>query len=180
MDKLILRNTDYPGVKVSSCGQVFRDGKKLKPRLINSGYLIVQVYGQRRTGDRKRELVHRLVAKAFVKGYAEGKEVNHKDANRKNNHYSNLEWLTRIENIHDMMKRGKMDCSSAQKAAQIANKKPVNQYSNKGELIKSWDSVLEAEKDLFGKKSKIGMVANGKRNTCGGYIWRWANDGDIV
>ena len=180
MEITLLRKTDYPGVKVSNRGKVFKNGKELRQREINSGYLVVQVFGQYRDGNRKRELVHRLVAKAFVGGYKPGLQVNHKDGNRKNNNPYNLEWVTAKENIHDMMNRGTMNYTKAQSIAQVKNQKTVNQYNLKGTFIKRWNSVLEAEKELFGKKSKIGMVANGKRNLCGGYIWRWANDDDIV
>lgn len=50
-------------------------------------------------GQGKRHLVHRLVAKAFVPGYVEGLDVNHKDGDRANNVPTNLEWCTRSENI---------------------------------------------------------------------------------
>lgn len=38
--------------------------------------------------------VHRLVAAAFVPGWFPGAEVNHRDGNKRNNHASNLEWVT--------------------------------------------------------------------------------------
>jgi hypothetical protein len=50
-------------------------------------------------GKDKRQLVHRLVATAFVPYPGEGNEVNHKDGNRRNNHADNLEWVTHQENI---------------------------------------------------------------------------------
>jgi hypothetical protein len=43
--------------------------------------------------------VHLYVAHAWVDGYDETKEVNHKDFDRKNNNYKNLEWVTHLENI---------------------------------------------------------------------------------
>lgn len=50
--------------------------------------------------DRKSFFVHRLVAMAFVKGYQDGFEVNHKDENPRNNRWDNLEWVTHDDNIH--------------------------------------------------------------------------------
>ena len=44
--------------------------------------------------------VHRLVGKYFVDGYFEGAEIDHKDRNKHNNHYTNLEWVTHKENLH--------------------------------------------------------------------------------
>lgn len=43
--------------------------------------------------------VHVLVALAFVPGFAPGLEVNHIDGVKSNNHFDNLEWVTRSENV---------------------------------------------------------------------------------
>lgn len=43
--------------------------------------------------------VHLYVAHAWVPGYFEGAEVNHKDFNRLNYHADNLEWVTHEENL---------------------------------------------------------------------------------
>ncbi len=60
-----------------------------------SGYNVVTLYK-----NRKRTLcgVHRLVAMAFVENAENKPQVNHKDGDRRNNHYSNLEWVTNYEN----------------------------------------------------------------------------------
>jgi len=47
--------------------------------------------------------VHRLVALAFL-GPANGRQVNHKDGNKTNNHFSNLEWVSahgNMQHAHD-------------------------------------------------------------------------------
>jgi hypothetical protein len=49
-------------------------------------------------GKTKTFNVHRLVASAFCEKKIGNVEVNHIDGNKKNNHYSNLEWVTRSEN----------------------------------------------------------------------------------
>lgn len=52
-------------------------------------------------GIRKKYFVHRLVAETYCDGHREGLIVNHKDGNKTNNHFSNLEWVTYSENnIH--------------------------------------------------------------------------------
>lgn len=47
-----------------------------------------------------RKGVHQLVAQAFVPGWFDGAVVNHKDANKLNNYYTNLEWITQKENVN--------------------------------------------------------------------------------
>lgn len=65
-------------------------------RLINSGYYVVYIRGGRK---RKPQLIHRLVAIHFIENTHNVKEVNHKDGNKFNNHFSNLEWVTPSQNI---------------------------------------------------------------------------------
>ncbi|UCF55879.1 MAG: HNH endonuclease, partial [Deltaproteobacteria bacterium] len=52
-------------------------------------------------------LVHRLVAEAFIGSCPEAHEINHKDCDPSNNHVSNLEWVTRKENIAHAVKMGR-------------------------------------------------------------------------
>lgn len=60
-------------------------------------------------GDRKTCKVHRLVAEAFCEGKCpEKNEVNHKDLNCKNNHYTNLEWCDRQHNANNRKRTGKI------------------------------------------------------------------------
>ena len=45
----------------------------------------------------KNKLVHRLVAEAFVYSNNNLTEVHHKDKNKDNNSYINLEWCSTLE-----------------------------------------------------------------------------------
>lgn len=66
-----------------------------KPTLHKTGYYYLAVTT---CGVKQSYKVHRLVAKAFVEN-PHGKDcVNHKDAVKTNNHYTNLEWCTKAEN----------------------------------------------------------------------------------
>jgi len=93
----------YPAYEVSNLGQVRRvlahRGKKpigilrLNPQ--NCGYLQVNLYNE---GKQRRVTVHSLVAAAFIGKRPEGFEINHIDADKKNNRAENLEYLTTSQN----------------------------------------------------------------------------------
>lgn len=66
-----------------------------------AGYLHTTL---QRDGIKRRCGIHQLVAECFVDGWFEGAEVNHKDLNKLNNRWDNLEWVTRNENqIHQYL-----------------------------------------------------------------------------
>jgi len=71
---------------------------KLKQRLNSDGYPIITVG---KMDNRKSIRVHRIVAELFVdKPNCDSPlEVNHIDYNRSNNHYTNLEWVSHIDNV---------------------------------------------------------------------------------
>lgn len=79
-------------------GRIYSErlGIFLKPRLNQNGYLII-------TLDKQEQLLHRLVCKHFVPNPYDYAQVKHKDGNKQNNHFSNLEWCTALQNIdHDL------------------------------------------------------------------------------
>lgn len=85
--------------------------------------------------------IHRLVAEYFVDGYENGLVVNHKDGNKLNNHYSNLEWVTQKENIDHSWKTGlanhkgenhfnsSLTTEKVKKIREMVRKKVMPQYS---------------------------------------------------
>lgn len=78
-------------------------------RYNKDGYVVVSACGVMPDGIKTfRSLhVHVLVAKEFVDGWFEGAEVNHKDFNRANPSYWNLEWVTHKENVEYSHNAGK-------------------------------------------------------------------------
>ena len=71
-------------------------GRILSQRLGNSGYPTVWLS---RDAKARAFSVHRLVAIAFLDRDASRAEVNHKDGDKTNNAASNLEWVSRGENV---------------------------------------------------------------------------------
>ena len=58
----------------------------------------------------------------------------------------------------------------------IASRKPVNQYDFDGNLVNSWSYILEAERETKIPNNKIISCCKGRRNSAGGFIWRYSND----
>lgn len=84
-----------PDMFVTEDGDVFRHGIRKLGHVSNYGYAIVHVYENNRRISLR---VHRLVASAYCDGFRPDLCVNHKDGNKLNNHYTNLEWVTKSEN----------------------------------------------------------------------------------
>lgn len=105
---MIYRGIDFSErYKISDNGDIFsiRSNKMLKQNLIN-GYLgCVVSLGKR--GKQKLIKVHIAVAENFIKNSDPNKnEINHIDGDKTNNKVSNLEWVTRSENIKHAYKIG--------------------------------------------------------------------------
>ena len=85
---------------VISLGRIGARGYVVKDKLLtqhrnSNGYLRVSL---NLDGKSKCYFVHRLVATHFVENPWCSPVVNHKDGNKHNNHFTNLEWVTSSEN----------------------------------------------------------------------------------
>lgn len=78
-------------------------------RYNSDGYIVVSATGRNNVGARiyRTIQIHILVAREFVDGWFEGAEVNHKDFNRSNPAYWNLEWVSHKDNIAYSHEAGK-------------------------------------------------------------------------
>lgn len=122
-----------------------------------------------RDGDGKchAAYVHRLVAQAFVGGYRQGYEVNHRDEDKTNNRWDNLEWVSKRANIN----HGTRNSRCAEKRG-----KAVRQYALDGTFIAEYPSICAAAQAVgavSGKGGNIRMVLSGKRQTASGYRWQY-------
>ncbi len=93
--------------QISNFGRVksikFGKGRILKNFKYGGEYLGVDLGIN---GIAKQTLVHRLVAGCFVKNLLNKPATNHKDGNKQNNYYKNLEWVTYKENTIHAYKNG--------------------------------------------------------------------------
>jgi len=68
---------------------------------------------------------HKLVAIAFVPNPENHKEINHKDGVKHNNHYSNLEWCTRGQNIKHAYDNALRSAKGSMNARAVLNEREV-------------------------------------------------------
>lgn len=149
----------FEGYSVDRQGNVYnKAGVQLRQEKTRNGYRRVTLSNGK--AERKRFLVHRLVAEAFIPN-PEGKaQVNHKDQDRTNNHVDNLEWVTPLENLN---------YSNVIEKASRANERKVKCITT-GIIYDSFKSI----KDSLGlSHSNIVACCNGRRKTCGGLEWEY-------
>lgn len=97
---------DIPGetqYEVSNDGLIRTKPRVLKPWALPAGHMHVTL------SNRKRMLVHRAVALAFMDNPDAKRCVNHKNGDPADNRLSNLEWATHGENIaHGYRENGRV------------------------------------------------------------------------
>lgn len=100
---------DIPGYagrySISDAGRVYSylSNKFLSLQRHRDGHLHVALYG---LGQVKQFWVHRLVLASFVGPCPEGQEVRHLNGHASDNRLENLEYGTRMQNIHDAISHG--------------------------------------------------------------------------
>lgn len=85
---------------ISPAGRIQNKKGLIMSSIVNGrGYDTINLINKK-TGKEKKYCIHRLVAFTYIKNDDLGKNVvNHKDGNKLNNHYTNLERCTTRENI---------------------------------------------------------------------------------
>lgn len=175
----------FPNYSISDKGKVISythtdEGRLLKPQKDAAGYLHIRLYdgtdkrGRYKNGDSKPKLekVHRLVANAFISkpDTVEYYEVNHIDGDKHNNVVTNLEWVTRAQNIQHAWNNGLMNegtNAGAQrrgKAVKITHEDgTVEYYLSQTEAALSIGcspiTIMERIKKKGQKFGKLGVIA---------------------
>lgn len=143
----IWKEIEYGGLKylVSNYGKIkgFKRGL-LKQRINLDGYYeITAGINELRT----RVRVHKLVALTFIENPNNLPEVNHKDFNRLNNYYKNLEWCTHEYNIQYSAKYNNEVVCESKRGSKNGNSKLTE------------DIVIHI-RDLFDKGKRIFEISN--------------------
>lgn len=151
--------------KISDYGRVI-SYKQCKPRFMKTqddghGYRRLRL---RKNGKYMYAYIHRLVAEAFIINENKYDVVNHKDENKCNNYYGNLEWCDREYNLN---------YGTSRKRAIENTRRKVIQYSLDYNFIKEWDSIVMASKVLGVDNSSITKNCKNKVKSAGGYVWKY-------
>ena len=180
----------YEGLyKVSNWGRILslnyrNTGKAELMNLVEdtNGYLIVNLSKNK---EKKKCLVHRLIAQTFLPNPDGKPHINHKiegDEGKKinivifnedgtvNKERTTIEWVTPKENSNYATRNERI--SDTQKNDQNKSKK-VLQFTLGGEFIREWPSTKEIERQLGFDHSAVGRCCRGKLKTAYGFLWMY-------
>ena len=145
-DDVLVKETKY-GTRyyINSHGYAYsiqKCGKKtiLKPTVEKGTYLTVRI-------ARKSFSLAKLVAKNFIPEYEEGMSIVHNDGDFRNNDYRNISLMSRSDFYINM---------SVQK-----NKKKIGLFED-GELVREFESIAQASRELFIDRGTIRNYVNGR------------------
>ncbi len=149
--------------QISNFGNVksFKWGKIriLKFANNNKGYLVVTLC---KNGIKNQILAHRLVIEHFIKNPLNKPFTNHKDCDKKNNHYTNLEWVTNSENLIHAHENG----------ISYAYPKKVYQYCVRTlRYLGSFESMNQLTNELNYSKDKVRRAIKNMSKTRDGYYY---------
>lgn len=122
LDKIVTAKSRWGGFR-----EFFIKGKILSGSNYSNDYKFIPLC---KNGTVKPQMIHRIVATAFIPNPENKPQVNHIDGNKKNNRVDNLEWVTQSENmIH------------AAKIGLVKNKGGENPYARSVILVKNGHSL---------------------------------------
>ncbi len=126
--------------------------------------------------------LHRLVAIHFIENPSDKPTVNHKDLNKQNNYFENLEWATYKENNEHAAKIKPQMLTGMINYNKNIRPRTVKQFDLEGKFITSFKTAKIAGIETGVCARNILQVANkteykvGKtRKQAGGFIWKFAS-----
>ena len=135
-----------------------KKGRIRKPVLNKgNGYYMLFLAGK---FNKKCVYVHRVVAQAFCENPKNLEIVNHINEVKTDNRAENLEWCSKEYN-NSFNGKDQRSC------------KPIIKISMGEEYIATWNGAREAAKKLGIEYKNISAVCRGKRDSAGGYKWRF-------
>lgn len=160
--KIIPGFEDYVATRDAKIYSTFT-GQFMTQTLNKRGYFTVSVT---KNGKLYCRSVHRLVALAFLDNPGNLPMVNHIDGVTTHNHVTNLEWCTAVRNTQHARETGLY--TPYTRAVCI-----IDENHN---VLKTYDSAVEAEKDTGIEYSCIINACSGARYSGGDKLWRYKEE----
>lgn len=159
----------HPNYSISSTGRIINvNGKEKAKQIDKHGYEKVDLYSN---SQRITKRVHRLVAEAFIPNPDSKPDINHKDGNKLNNSVSNLEWVTKSENMLHAYQAGLNKPHASY--GMLGHKNPNG--GRKGHSVKIvetneiYNSIKDCAIAIGGSDRRICDCINGKQQTHRGF-----------
>lgn len=179
---------------VSNMGRAKHAAGKWERKYIEERLLTVSFKGRYPTiglykeGKTRTVSIHRLVAQLFVPNPDNKPEVNHKDENKQNARADNLEWVTRLENMHYGTAIARKVANTDYKARsqneawrkcfdrdRSYSYRPIIQYDKDWNEIKRWKSIQSVKEEGM-YPNHVSKVCRGKRKTAYGCYWKYETE----
>ena len=133
---------------------------------IKRGYFTIRLS---KKSQKKDYCVHRIVAESFISNPNKYPQVNHKDENKLNNNFNNLEWCTvRYNNCYGT------------RLSRVSNtnklRKEVIKYDLNNNYLEQYNSVIEASKKNNVNVSCISACCRGIYKQVKGNIYKFKEE----
>lgn len=164
--EIFLTIRDFPDYKISNFGRVFSKKRNtfITGRPNTNGYYQVRLSNK---DGYKDVLIHRLVADYFVPNLVMGTQINHKDQDKSNNRWSNLEYCDPKDNIN----HGDRTIRATESYKRNRNF-IICQLDLDGNLIAEYNTPKDAALAVGGRTDSIRWALDGKLKTSYGFIWK--------
>lgn len=141
-------------------------GRFLHYKTDKDGYKLVNLSKNKKIYTKK---VHRLVAQTFIPNPNNLPEVNHKNGNKTDNCFENLEWVTHKQNIMHSYKTG---LHKAYRGTYNKNSKKIYQLKD-NIIVNIFDSITDASVKTCISLPSICRCCKGQFKHAGGYQWKY-------
>jgi hypothetical protein len=157
IDNSKIRNKRY-------CGEYYFKGMDN-----GCGYLRIKLT---KNNISKRYMLHRLIAEAFIPNPQNKPQVNHIDGNKQNNSISNLEWVTRLENVRHAWEIGL--CEHLREISRITGKRTIHL------IPRITKNVLDTESGIFYESIKLCWDLNNDYLKCNYHTFKHKLAGRLI
>ena len=154
----------------------------IKPKTHRHGYVFYILY---KDGTRKAFMAHRLVALAFISNPNNYPIINHKDENKLNNYFENLEWCTCSYNVkyslalHELepkhICKRRYSKRKKRKAAPYKYFRKLVQFDSNMTEIRTYENLAKCVRETKYSNWSILQCCKGERATAYGYKWRFVD-----